>query len=99
MIRTRCVATNLVNSLELEPVRCATMLCRFGQTRNCSVAIHCILRGSATTRKATGDYVAVLRRFGRKEKPVISTKNELRTSLVLFAKVFLFDTVKSQVSL
>ena len=63
------VANNLVTSLELQPIHSATMLCHFGQTRNGSVAIHFILRGSTATSSATGDDVAVPERFGQNEKP------------------------------
>ena len=75
--RTCSVATNLLASPKFIPVRCATMLCHFGQTRNDSVAIHFFLRGSALPSSATGEYAAVLERFGQNEEPVGS--NEERT--------------------
>ena len=54
------------------------MLCHFGQTRNGSVAIHFILCGITATSSATGDCVAVLKRFGQNEEQAGS--NEERTS-------------------
>ena len=38
LFRTRSVATDLVTSLEIQPIHCAFMLCQFGQTRNGYVA-------------------------------------------------------------
>ena len=38
LFRTRSVATDLVTSLEIQPIRSAFMLCQFGQTRNGYVA-------------------------------------------------------------
>ena len=82
--RSRFINTNLVTSLVLNPIRCAIMLCHFGQTRNCSIAIHFILRGSAETSIAARDYVATPERFGQNEE---SISNQLEGSLVLFPKV------------
>ena len=55
LFRKCSVATNLVTSLEFNPIRCATMLCHFGETRNGSVAMHFILCGSTATSSATSD--------------------------------------------
>ena len=62
------VATKLVTSLEFNPIRCATMLCHFGQTRSIYVRIPFILRGGTATSRATGDYVAVPERIGENEE-------------------------------
>ena len=67
LFHTCSIATNLVTSLEFQPIRCATKLCQFGQTRNGSVATHFILLSNTATSSATGDYLAVLQRFGQKE--------------------------------
>ena len=40
LLCTRSVFTNLMTSLEFNPIRCATKLCHFGQTWNGSVAIN-----------------------------------------------------------
>ena len=74
---TYSVAHSLVTSVELNSIRCATMLCQFGQTRNGSMAIHFILCGSTAMSSATGDYVVVPERFGLNEEPADS--NEART--------------------
>ena len=74
---TYSVDTNLVTSLEVNPIYSATTLCHFGQTWNCSVAIHFILRGGFATSSATGNNVAVAKRFGQNEEPTGS--NEERT--------------------
>ena len=88
LFRTCSVATNLVTSLEFNPIHCATMLGHFGQTRNGSVTIHSIVCGSTATRSATNDHVAVPERSGKNEEPAGS--NEERTkknSFVLIKKI------------
>ena len=77
LFRTRSVAKNLVTSLEVNPIRCATMRCHFGQPRNGSVVIHFIPRGNTAPSSATGDYVGVPDYFGQIEEPAGS--NEERT--------------------
>ena len=67
--RTCSVATNLLTPLEINPIRCATMLCHFGQTGSCYVAIRFTLRVGTTTSSATGDYVALPERFSQNEEP------------------------------
>ena len=69
LFRTCSVATNLVTSLEFNPIRCATMLCHFGQTRNGSIATHFILLSSTATISATGGYVDVPERYRQNEEP------------------------------
>ena len=59
-----------------EPIRCATALCRFGQTRNGYVATHFILLSSAAESSATSGYVVVPERFGKNEEP--AGRNEER---------------------
>ena len=75
--RTCFVADNPVTSLEFLPIRCATMLCHFGHTRNGSIATHFILFSSTTMSSATGDLVAVPERFIQNEEP--ASGNEERT--------------------
>ena len=77
LFRTCSVVTNLVTSLEFSPIRCATMLCHFRQTRNGSVAVHFAPRGSIAMSSAPGDYVATPQRFGQNGEPADS--NEERT--------------------
>ena len=66
----RCsVATNLVMSLEFNPIRCVVTLCHLGQTRSGFAASHFILFSSTVTSNATGNYVVVPERFGQKKEP------------------------------
>ena len=69
LFRTCSFATILVMSIESNPIRCATMLCHFGQTRNGSVATHFINFSSTETSSATSEYVAIPERFGSNEEP------------------------------
>ena len=46
LLRTRYVATDLVTSQNLQPIRCAFMLCQFGRTRIVYVATRFILLSS-----------------------------------------------------
>ena len=71
------------------------MLCRFGQTRNASVAIIFSLFSSFATRSATGGYKAVVERFGQNEEPASLRRNELRTILVLIQNMIKQRTRKS----
>ena len=78
LFRTCSAATNLVTSLEFNPIRCATTLCNFGQTRNGSVATHFILLSSTATSSTTGDYAAVPERFGQNEEPASRIRQRAR---------------------
>ena len=77
MFRTRSVATDLVTSLEIQPIRCAIMLCQFGRSRNVYVATRFILLSSTAESSATSGYVAVPGHFLQNEEP--SVNNEERT--------------------
>ena len=59
------VATNLMTSLEFNPIRCDTTLCHFGQTWNGYEATHCNLLCSTADSSAPSGYVVVLERFGQ----------------------------------
>ena len=87
LFRTCSVATNLVTSLDFNPIRCATMLCHFGQTRNGSVATHFILLSSTATSSATGGYVVVPERFGRNEEPTSKNKERTRNKPLSVSKI------------
>ena len=67
--RTCSAATNLSKSLGFNPIRCATKLCLFTQTRNGSVATHFLLFSSTATNTATSECVAVPERIGQNEEP------------------------------
>ena len=77
LLRTRSVATDLVTSQQFQPIRCAFMLCQFGQTRNVYVAIRFILFCSTAVSSATSGYVAVPEHFLQNEEPACI--NEERT--------------------
>ena len=63
------VATNLVTSVEFNPIRCATTLCHFGRTGNGYVATHFILLSGTAESSATSGYVVDPERFGQNAKP------------------------------
>ena len=78
MFRKRSVATNLVTSLEFQPIRFAIILCHFGQIRNGYVATYFILLSSTAASSATRGYVIVPEHFGQNDEPAGS--NEERTT-------------------
>ena len=86
------VATDLVTSLEFNPIRCATTLCHSEQTRIGYVATHFILLSSTAESSATSSRVVVLERFGQNAEPVES-RNGKRKNLVLFLVVDLGDAI------
>ena len=67
LFRMCSVVTNLVTSLEFQPIRCATMLFHFGRTRNVYVATRIILLGSTAESSATSVYVVATERSGQSE--------------------------------
>ena len=68
-LRTRYVATDLVTPLEIQPIRCAFMLCEFGRTRKVYVATRFILLSSTAESTATSSYVVVPEHFLQNEEP------------------------------
>ena len=67
LFRMCSIVTNLVTSLEFQPIRCATMLFLFGRTRNVYVATRIILLSSTAESSATSGYVAATERSGQSE--------------------------------
>ena len=61
------VVTNLVSSLEFQPICCATTLFLFGRTRNGYVATRIILLSSTAEISATSGYVVATERSGQSE--------------------------------
>ena len=61
------VVTNLVTSLESQPIRYATTLFHFGRTRDVYVATRIILFSSTAERSATSGYVAATERSSQSE--------------------------------
>ena len=61
------VVTNLVTSLEFQPIRCAKTLFHFGRTRDGYVATRIILLSSIAESSATSDHVVAPERSGQVE--------------------------------
>ena len=59
------ILTNLVTSLEFQPIRCATTLFHFGRTRNGHIATRIILLSSFSESSATKGYVIATERYGQ----------------------------------
>ena len=93
LFRTRSVATDLVTSLEFQPIRCAIKLCHFGQTRNGYVATQFILLSSTTASSATSGYVVVTEHFGQNEEPAGSNEERTRKKPSFVLKVDLIDAI------
>ena len=82
LFRTCSVATILVTSQEFNPIRCAIMLCHFGQTRSSYVAIPC-----TAASIARGNYVAIPEHFGQNEEPASRNEEYTRKKPNLVPKV------------
>ena len=67
LFRLCSVGTNLVTSRELQLIRCASMLCHFGRTRNGYVSTRFIILSSTAESSATSGYVVVPDRSGQSE--------------------------------
>ena len=78
LLRTRSVATDLVTSHKIKPIRCAFMLCQFGWTRNVYVATRFILLSSTAESSATSGCVAVPEHFLQNEEPACINKERTR---------------------
>jgi len=89
----RSVATDLVTSLENQPIRCAFMLCQFGRTRNGYVATYFILLSGTAVSSATSSYVVVPENFGQNEEPACSNDERTRKKPSFVPKVDLIDAI------
>ena len=87
------VATNLVTSLEFNPIRCATTLCHFERTRNGYVATHFIVLSGTAKSSATSGYVVVPEHFDQDEEPASSNKERAKKKLSLVPKVDLIKAI------
>ena len=67
LFRMCSVVTNLVTSLEFQPIRCATTLFHFGWTRKGYVATRIILLSSTAESSSTSGYVVAPERSGQTE--------------------------------
>ena len=93
MFRTRSVATDLVTSLKLQPIRCYIMLCQFGQTRNGYVATQFILISSTAASSATSGYVVVPEHFGKNDEPAGSNEERTKKRPSFAPEVSLFNAI------
>ena len=67
MFRMCSVVTNLVTSLEIQPMHCGTTLFHSGRQRDVYVATRIILFSSTAEGSATSGYVAATERCGQSE--------------------------------
>ena len=89
----RSVATDLVTSLEIQPIRCAIMLCQFGRTRSGFVATYFILLSSTAASSATSGCVVVPEHFGQNEEPAGSNEERTGKKYSFVPKVDLIQTI------
>ena len=89
----RSVANNLVTSLEIKPIRCATTLCHFGRTRNGYVAARFILLSSTAKSSATSGYVVVPEPFGQSEARAVRNAERSKKKPSFFPAVDLIDAI------
>ena len=87
LLRARSVATDQVTSQNLQPIRCAFMLCQIGRTRNVYVATRIILLSSTAESSATSGYVVVTELFLQNEKPACINEARTRKKPSLVPKV------------
>ena len=67
LFRMCSVVTNLLTSLEFQPIRCATTLFQLGRTRNVYVATRFILLSSTAESNAKSGSVVAPERSGQSE--------------------------------
>ena len=85
------VATNLVASIEFNPVRCATTVSHFGQLRNGSLATHSIQFSSTATSSDTNEYLTVPEHIGQNEETANRNEERTRNKLSFALKMNLND--------
>ena len=92
------VVTNLVTSLEFQPIRCATTLFHFGRPRDVYVATRFILLSSTAEGSATSGYVAATEHSAAKVRPeLVETWNGLGFTPSLFQTVVELDAACNHV--
>ena len=91
LFRTRSVVTDLLTLLKFQPIRCAFMLCNFGQTRNDYVATSCILLSSTAASSATCAIVDVLELLVQNVEPAGGNKERTRKKPNFVPKVVLTE--------
>ena len=93
LFRMWSVVTNLVTSLEFQPIRCATMLFHFGRTRNDYLATRFILLSSTAESSSTSVHVVAPERSSQSEAWAARHVEWTKKSLVLFRTVDLINAV------
>ena len=93
LFRTRFLATDLVTSLEIQPIYYPFMLCHFRQTRNGYVATYFILLSSTAASSATSGYVVVPEHVGQNEEPACINDERTRKKPTFASKVNLIDSI------
>ena len=93
LLRTRSVATDPVTSQKFQPIRCASMLCQFGRTRNVYVATRFILLSSTSESSSTSGYVAVPEPFLQNEEPACINVERTKEKPSFVPKVNLIDAI------
>ena len=91
LFRMCSVVTNLVTSLEFQPIRCATKLFHFGRIRNVYVATRIILLSSTAESSATSGYVVAPERFGQIQAWASRNVERAKKKPSLFQTVVLTD--------
>ena len=91
LIRMCSVVTNLVTSLEFQPIRCATTLFHFGLTRIVYVATRIILLSSSAESSAISGYVVAPEQSGQIEALASRNVERARKKPSLFPTVELID--------
>ena len=84
------VVTNLLTSLEFQPIRCAATLFHFGWTRNVYVATRIIFLSSTAEGSATRGYVAATE-LSKGRPELVETWNGLGNTPSLFQTMVLID--------
>ena len=89
LLRTRSVATDLVRSQNLQPIRCAFMLCQFGRFAVSTStwppeSFSSVARTAESS--ATSGFVAVPEHSLQMKNQPVLTRNALGKSLVSFRK-------------
>ena len=80
-------------SQEIQPIRCAFMLCQFGRTRNAYVATYFFHLSSTAVSSATSGYVVVPEHFGQNEEPSVDNEERTRKKPSFVPKVNLIDAI------
>ena len=93
LFRTRSVATDLVTSLEIQPILFPIIQCHFGQTRYGYVATYFNLLSGSPASSATRGYVVLPEQFGQNEEPARSDEEGTKKKPSFVPKGDLFDAI------